>query len=274
MRKSLAQADSRIRSFLAPHVKKLRQAGSRISSIAAPIVSPLRSLDESIAPIVAWFVLLPARVGLGLLGAVAWAIDRIWAWIVDRVMPALGSTIDSAGFRTTPGGVGAALAIAGSALLIGSQFLDLRGVAVGAPLYQGRIASDVPTPITETELLGPVNLWLMIPVAVAAAVLALGAGRGRRRKLGVGVGICGAIAIATAIVIDLPTGLDPTAALPYSDASVRLLGGFWAQIGAGLSLILAGVMILRGDQESPPTRRLAIRPTATVTTSTGNGALT
>ena len=248
----------RAAEFIGPLSGWWRTTTARFAELTRPVAVPTRAVVASVAPLIAAIPLSIAGLFQATIDLVARAIQSISAAMTNDFVPALRRRAESAEKLLTPTRVGVGIGLLASVLLVGSQFLDLRGVAVGAPLYQGRIASDVPTPITAVKITGSAHFWVMIPLALLAAVLTVFAARRRRRALGLLVAACGAVALVIALVIDLPSGLDSTAALPYSDATVRLLGGFWAELGAGLTLVVAGVMLALGDVPRSSPRSVAI----------------
>lgn len=227
----------------------LRQVESSLGSLLRPPLS-------RVAPIVARAAIAPLQLGAALLGYIASAIEWLQRVYRDRLVPALSGTVTLSSQRLTPRLVAAACAVASSGLLIGSQFLEYRGIAVGAPLYKGEIAVDAPAPITATATAGDAHYWVIIPIAVLAALAAVLALNRGNRMLAISVSALGAAAIAVTLAVDLPRGLDPVNALPYSDAAPRLLGGFWAELFAGLALLVSGVMLTRGDAPSRALRRV------------------
>ncbi|MFM8527377.1 MAG: hypothetical protein ACKOBH_04595, partial [bacterium] len=103
---------------------------------------------------------------------------------------------------------------------------------------------------------------LLIPVAIGAGILAVGILRGGGRNLAIAIAALGLITVAVALVVDLPKALDPVNALPYSDATTRLLGGFWAQLSAGIALVVSGAVLFRGSQGGPSRRTVKPAPRA------------
>ena len=252
--KRLGQARARLGEYrqeiekrTAPASAAAGRLGRRLAKAASPLTEPLRALLGAIAPFVSWIpVGIGALVAL-VLGTIASVLERSQHLISHRLMPALTTAVSALSSRLTPTVVASACALVAAGLLIGSQFLDYRGVAVGAPLYEGEIAVDAPAPITATAVTGSAHFWVMIPIALVAALAAVVAARRSSRLLAVAVIALGAIALTIALAVDLPKGLDPVNALPYSDAETRLLGGFWAEFFSALALIVAGAVLARGD---------------------------
>ncbi len=225
-----------------------------------PLTDPLRAVLARIAPLVARLVLLVAAVIAWVLSSIASTIEWSQGALTERLAPAAGRGTGLASAAIDPVRTGALSCLVAAGLLVGSQFLDYRGVAVGAPLYQGQIAVDAPAPVTATAVTGSAHLWLLIPVAIGAGVLAIGVLRGGGRNLAIAIAALGLVTVAVALVVDLPKALDPVNALPYSDASTRLLGGFWAQLSAGVALIVSGGVLFRGNRGGPSRR--SVKPAA------------
>jgi len=242
-------------------------AGDRVVAIVdlvvrkiRPLTDPLRAVLAGIAPLVARLVLLVAAVIAWVLSSIASTIEWTRGALTERLAPAAGRGTGLASAAIDPVRTGALSCLVAAGLLVGSQFLDYRGVAVGAPLYQGQIAVDAPAPVTATAVTGSAHLWLLIPVAIGAGVLAVGMLRGGGRNLAIAISALGLVTIAVTLVVDLPKALDPVNALPYSDATTRLLGGFWAQLSAGIALIVSGGVLFRGNRGG--SSRRSVKPAA------------
>ena len=98
-----------------------------------------------------------------------------------------------------------------------------------------------------------------MPVAIVCLLLLAGALTGRWRLCRL-IALAGAAAIVVAIVVDRPAGLDPgDAAVAFEGVKAKLIGGFYAQIAAGILLIgsstlLARELRLAGATERSPAR--------------------
>ena len=238
----------RLKQWSAPAVDRVEAVVDLVAVKIRPLTRPLRAILARIAPLVARLVLLVAAVIGWVLSSIASTIEWIRGAVIERLIPAAGRGTGLASAAIDPVRTGAFSCLVAAGLLIGSQFLDYRGVAVGAPLYQGQIAVDAPAPVTATAVTGSAHLWLLIPVAIGAGILAVGILRGGGRNLAIAIAALGLITVAVALVVDLPKALDPVNALPYSDATTRLLGGFWAQLSAGIALVVSGAVLFRGNQ--------------------------
>ncbi len=244
-----APARNRVEAIIHRFVLKIR-----------PLTRPLSSALARIAPLVTRLVLLVAAAIISVLSSIASAIEWTGSTVTERLVPVAERGTEFASAAIDPVRTGVLTCLVAAGLLIGSQFLDYRGVAVGAPLYQGQIAVDAPAPVTATAVTGSAHLWLLIPVSIGAAVLAVAVLRGGGRNLAIAIAALGLVTVAVALIVDLPKALDPVNALPYSDASTRLLGGFWAELSAGLALIVSGGVLVRGNRGGPSGR--AVRSAA------------
>lgn len=250
----------RLKQWSAPARDRVEAVVDLVAVKIRPLTRPLRAILARIAPSVARLVLLVAAVIGWVLSSIASTIEWTRGAVSERLIPAAGRGTGLASAAIDPVRTGAFSCLIAAGLLIGSQFLDYRGVAVGAPLYQGQIAVDAPAPVTATAVTGSAHLWLLIPVAIGAGILAVGILRGGGRNLAIAIAALGLITVAVALVVDLPKALDPVNALPYSDATTRLLGGFWAQLSAGIALVVSGVVLFRGNQGGESRR--TVKPAA------------
>jgi hypothetical protein len=161
---------------------------------------------------------------------------------------------------------GLLLAALGCALLLAlSQFVDYRGISIGADAYDPGISAVAPAPEVERKELGTAHSYVMIPIALLAAlalIFAVRTGRWQLTRLAV---LLGLVAILVAIFIDRPAGLDEgDLNRDFTGVEAKLLGGFWMQIfaGAGLavtSFLLAGE-IKRGGAPAKRRSRKASKP--------------
>ena len=176
------------------------------------------------------FLAVAARVA----GPVAWANSR------------LRSGTAAASRALTPTRALAAVAAGAAILLALSQFADYRGISIGTEAY-AEVATVAPAPERERFETGSAHGYAMVPVAILSLALLLAAVRGGRWRLCRAVALSGLVAIAVGLIVDRPAGLDPgEAATVYEGVSASLLGGFYAQIFAGL--LLAASALLLGRQ--------------------------
>jgi hypothetical protein len=157
-----------------------------------------------------------------------------------------------------------------------SQFFDYRGVAVGAPQYEGAVGTAAPAPLTDLETAGSAHLYLPVALAAVALYLIWATARGSWR-LGRAVGLVGVAAIAVSVIVDAPQGLDAgRAGVAYYGTEAKLIEGFWAQVSAAAVLVLCGPLLGRyvrlaaGDEAvaAPKRRAKAPRPWTRLRTET------
>lgn len=136
-----------------------------------------------------------------------------------------------------------AAAIGCAVLLALSQFADYRGVAVGSADYVG-VETIAPPPEIERAETGSAHSYLMVPAAAIAIVVLLIAVRSRRWQLCRLAVLIGLAAVAVSIFIDRPEGLDEgVVARDFAGAEASLLGGFWAQLFAGVGLAATSALL-------------------------------
>lgn len=137
----------------------------------------------------------------------------------------------------------AAIVLAAAAL-VGSQFVEYRGVEIGRPGYAG-LGADPPTVGERTA--GEAHAYLLVPVALLAAGAALAALRGGRRRLSRLVVLLGLVSLAVVGAVDLPAGLDEGAqASRFSGATAVLEDGFYLELAAAAGLVLGGLLYYAG----------------------------
>jgi hypothetical protein len=172
------------------------------------------------------------------------------------------------------------VALVAAIALAGSQFADYRAVEVGAPGY--RTVADA-TPAPQIDRRSPRSAhgdWMFAIAGTAALVIGVAATRNWRLArllifLGAGV-------IAISLAVDAPQGLrEGTAAVTYEGAEAVLLGGFWAQLASGVTLMVVGPVLAlrlragRDARPSPPRRsQRRRRARASTATSKAGGAAT
>lgn len=160
----------------------------------------------------------------------AWAAaGRALAWAERTVTPARGA-------------VAAAALVA--ILLALSQFATYHQVVIGAPEYT-EVEAVAPPPPVERADAGSAHLWLGIPLGLLALgiVVRSATGRWKAARLLAAVGVA---VVAISLAIDMPKGLDEgNAAIVYQGASAELLGGFWMQLMAGVTLIFMAPILTR-----------------------------
>jgi len=166
------------------------------------------------------------------------------------------------------------VAIAAAILLGVSQFVDYRGVAVGASDYAAYtdVEAVAPAPQVDREPAGSAHAYLLVPVAALSIVLLVAAARGRW-QLGRVVALLGVLAIAVALIVDVPAGLDESAqAVAYSSVEAHLVEGFWVQLFSGAVLVVAGLLVSHYARRSKQGASRRSRRPARVTTPRASAA--
>jgi hypothetical protein len=133
-----------------------------------------------------------------------------------------------------------------AAVLLGvSQFVDYRGVAVGAEDYSAYtdVENVAPAPQVDHKPAGEAHSYLLVPVAVAALVLLVASIRGRW-QLGRAISLLGLVALAVSLLVDVPAGLDEgKQEIAYAGAEARLLEGFYVQVVSAAVLVAGGLLV-------------------------------
>lgn len=172
--------------------------------------------------------------------------------------PTLGArALEVASRRITPARGLALVAVVAAVSLGASQYSDYRAVEVGAPEYQGL---EGITPAPELERRSPRSAhgdWIL-GIAVASLVV-IGLATTRNYRLARLLIFTGAAVIAISLAADAPRGLrEGSVGIAYQGANAVLLGGFWAQLSSGVTLMVVGPLLaiqLRADRAALRGRR-------------------
>jgi hypothetical protein len=240
----------------------------RLGPVLSPLAGAARALWRGVsavlrpvAPLAAAGLFAVVRAIGALLSAILAVASRVRALVVG-VASAVKRWVDA---HVTAARAAAALALAAAVAVAASQFIDYRGIAIGADQYQGDAGEVAPVPQLNREPAGDAHAYLMLPLALAAAVLTWLALRGRRR-LALGVSLIGLAGIVVSLAVDLPQALDTgRIGEAYEGTEARLLTGFWMQligsavlVGAGLALArFAGGAGARTERSGSPTQTAA-----------------
>ena len=186
--------------------------------------------------------------------AILWAERRVRP-IVLAVLRALRRALAYAERVVTPRRAVAVVVIAAAVVLAASQFVDYRGVRIGAPQYT-EVEPVAPAPQTDRQTAGSVHGYAMVPVALVMIVAALLALRGRWRMARV-IPALAALAIAVSLLLDARKGLDEgDAAIAYQGAEAVLIEGFWLQLMSAAVLVVTGILLVHYARRSEaPARR-------------------
>ncbi len=193
---------------------------------------------------------------LGFVLNVLIAAWRVVARPVRAVLAALDGVARAVSRQLTP--IRAlALVVAGAAILLAlSQYADYRSISIGNDAYSG-VQSVAPAPETGRLPTGDAHSYVFVPVAIACLLLLGVAIAGRRWRLCRLITLAGAAAIVVALVVDRPAGLDPgDAAVSFEGVRATLIGGFYAQIAAGVLLIGSSSLLARELRLAGSTRRV------------------
>jgi len=254
-------------AWTSPGATKARERGSKGSQVVlAWLLAGLKSLLAGLKVIGALALGGLAELGrfwirtaeiLG--GGILW----IWRTVRPRALAALRLARRALAYAeraVTPKRAVAVVVIATAVVLAISQFVDYRGVKIGAPAYAG-VEPVAPAPQTDRATTGSVHGYAMVPVAViviAAVILAL---RGRW-KLARVIPLLGLLAIAVSLLLDARKGLEEgEAGIAYQGATAVLIEGFWLQLVSAAILVVAGLLLTRYSrgQEAPARRRGAAK---------------
>jgi hypothetical protein len=173
-------------------------------------------------------------------------------------VPATSSRRERAGIwpalarSVTPARASACVAVAATAGLAASQFVDYRAVAIGAPDYHGVAGVAPPPELAAATPRSAHGEWVLVICGLAIVVLVATAAV-RRPQVARHLVLLGAAAVAIALAVDRPRGLDVgRTGVAYQAAHAVLLGGFGAEIAAAAALAVAGFALPLGH---PATRR-------------------
>jgi hypothetical protein len=185
-------------------------------------------------------------------------------WHSARLVESVRWYSSRVGAVVTPLRATLAVAVVAAVALGVSQFLDYRGVAVGAGDYAAYpdIEPIAPPPEVDRDQTGSAHAYVLLPVALGAlAALSLilffdliGLARRGQARLATVAAILGALSLAIVLIVDRPAGLDEgTVAIPYEGAEASLQYGFYVELAAATVLLACG--LLAGRYAASPQRR-------------------
>ena len=183
------------------------------------------------------------------------AVGRLVAGPVGAVLRALGRAARAGSRLLTPTRA-LAIVVAGAAILLAlSQYADYRSISIGNSAYS-EVQTLAPAPETGRLPTGDAHSYVFVPVAIACLLLLGVATIGRRWRACRLIALAGFAAIVVALIVDRPAGLDPgDAAVSFEGVKATLVGGFYAQIAAGLLLIGSSTLLARELRLAGATRR-------------------
>jgi hypothetical protein len=193
-------------------------------------------------------------------GHVELRLARVLAVPLGATRRGLRATLSYLERVVTPARTVAAVVVCAALALAASQFVDYRGVEIGASLYQG-VEGIAPPPQTDQEVAGSAHSYLMLPLAALVIVAVPFALRGRW-QLGRAISVLGLVAIAVSLLVDMPKGFDEgLAARDFEGARATLLEGFWLQLVSACVLVFVGLLLSRYVRlQGAPARRRSRRP--------------
>jgi hypothetical protein len=160
------------------------------------------------------------------------------------------------------------VAVAAAITLGASQFVDYHAVEIGAPQYRG-VENVVSAP--EVDQRSPRSAHGVSVLAIAVATLFVTAlAVAKNWRLARFLLFLGAAVVVISIAVDVHQGLqEGTVGVAYEGAKAVLLGGFWAQLWSGVTLMLVGPLLaaqLRGERRARRSRRAGRMATPDVAT--------
>lgn len=254
-----ARSRPRARAGAAAFATALRRAATRTRGWAA--ANAPKAGRRLLAALAAAFAVFFAALGIVL--SVLIGIGRVFARPVRAVLGVLDRATRAASKALTPDRA-LAVVVAGAAILLAlSQYADYRSVSIGNDAYSG-VQTVAPAPETGRAQAGDAHSYVFVPVAIACLLLLAVATVGGRRRACRLITLAGIAAVLVALIVDRPAGLDPgETAVAFEGVRATLIGGFYAQIAAGILLIGSSTLLARelrlatGSQRSPVRDRTA-----------------
>jgi len=240
-KRSRRPAGARAKAGAATFATALKEGGSATRKWAAATAPKAgRRLLAALAAVFALFFEV-----LGFFLNVLIAIGRRLAGPIGAVLRIAGRAARGGSRLLTPARA-LAIVVAGAAVLLAlSQYADYRTVAIGNDAYSG-VQSLAPAPETGRLPTGDAHSYVFVPVAIACLLLLAVATIGRRWRACRLITLAGIAAVLVALIVDRPAGLDPgDAAVAFQGVHATLIGGFYAQIAAGILLIGSSTLLAR-----------------------------
>lgn len=221
----------------------LGRALAPLGRLLAPLGRVAADALSRVAPVISQALMFAVRVPAALIAIGLDLVLDAGGWLRVRVGPLMAGVYVLALRTVTPVRT-LVVVCAGAALaLAASQFVDYRGVAVSAPEYEGEIQTVAAAPFTDLKPTGSAHAYALVPLAAIAVLLAVITARGRWR-VGRAVGLIGLAGIVVGLSIDMPRGLDAgDSGIAYLGTDARLIEGFWAQMAASATLLVAGPLL-------------------------------
>jgi hypothetical protein len=221
-----------------PLSRGVRATGSEIRRAAGFLFAALLAGLDRLGPL---FSALGGSVSRLLAGAARGL--AAFSQVLRRGLHAAGNLLLAAERQVTPGRAAFAVAGAGVAALVISQFLDFRAIEIGRSGYSA-VQEIARAPRVDVQTPMDAHSVLLLATAVIAAACVAGLAFTGRRVFALGLSLSGLATIGVAILIDLPQGLDTAEAeIAYTGVAAVLLTGFWLQIAAGVVLTATGLLL-------------------------------
>lgn len=229
-----------------------RARGGAPSSLARTAASALGDVAGIVREMLVW----PVRLWLGAAEVIGAGVLAVWR---AAVLPALRLVARVAAWalrfgerEVTPARALCVVALAASVSLGASQFSDYRAVEVGAPQYKG-VENVAPAPEVAQESPRWAHGVAVFAIAVASLFVTVFAAA-RNWRLARLLLFLGIAVVMISLIGDAPQGLrEGVAGTAYQGAQAVLLGGFWAQLMSGVTLMVVGPLLavqLRGERDA------------------------
>ena len=240
-KRSRRPAGARAKAGAATFATALKEGGSATRKWAAATAPKAgRRLLAALAAVFALFFEV-----LGFFLNVLIAIGRRLAGPIGAVLRIAGRAARGGSRLLTPARA-LAIVVAGAAVLLAlSQYADYRSISIGNSAYSD-VQTLAPAPETGRLPTGDAHSYVFVPVAIACLLLLAVATIGRRWRACRLITLAGIAAVLVALIVDRPAGLDPgDAAIAFQGVHASLIGGFYAQIAAGILLIGSSTLLAR-----------------------------
>jgi len=206
------------------------------------VIAALGDLAGIVREMLAW----PVRLWLGVAEVIGNGVLTVWRRVALpalRLLLRAGSWALRVGEReVTPVRALCVVALAASVSLGASQFSDYRAVEVGAPEYRA-VENVAPAPEVDQQTPRSAHGVAVFAIAVASLFVTVFAAA-RNWRLARVLLFLGAAVVLISLIGDAPQGLrEGVAGTAYQGAEAVLLGGFWAQLMSGVTLMVVGPLL-------------------------------
>jgi hypothetical protein len=210
--------------------------------LARTVLAALLDLAGILREMLAW----PVRLWLGAAELVGTGVLAVWRSVslpALRLLLRVASWALRVGEReVTPVRALCVVALAASVSLGASQFSDYRAVEVGAPEYRG-VENVAPAPQVDQQTPRSAHGVSVFAIAIASLFVTVFAAA-RNWRLARLLLFLGAAVVLISLIGDASEGLqEGVAGTAYQGAKAVLLGGFWAQLMSGVTLMVVGPLL-------------------------------